>query len=187
MEQQHWEAGERIYLVLQESGTPEKELVLKKLYRMKDAELKQFYLGKLYRGEIASFPRIAPLERGRQRLVSQAPNALAFIDAAAVDSTVKVLRIDGKRPGEPGYVLGSPRRARAVSVKIRTKFIIVFFALSLGPLALIGVIAYAQRPAARSRRAWAACSSCAPPAASRPWTARRSPSTGPGSPGPASS
>jgi ABC-type phosphate transport system substrate-binding protein len=107
MERQHWASGRRIYVVLQESGTPEKELVLRKLYRIKDSELKQYYLGKLYRGEIASFPRIAHSNAAARRLVSQAPNAISFVDAASVDTTVKVLRIDRKRPGEPGYVLGS--------------------------------------------------------------------------------
>ncbi len=116
MERQHWPAGGRIYVVLQESGTVEKELVLKKLYRMKDAELKQHYLGKLYRGEIASFPRIAHSNSAARRLVSQAPNAISFIDAASADATVRVLRVDGKRPGEPGYVLGTrPEVPEAVS------------------------------------------------------------------------
>jgi len=105
MEQQHWDAGGRIYLVLPESGTPEKELVLKKLYRMKDAALKLLYLEMLYRGEIASFPRIAHSNSAVKKIVAQAPNALGFIDASAADSTVKVLRIDGKRPGEAGYPL----------------------------------------------------------------------------------
>ena len=106
MEQQHWDGGGRIYVVLQESGTPEKNLVLKRLYRMKDGDLKQHYLGKLYRGEIASFPRIAHSNAAARRLVSQAPSAISFVDAASADASVKVLRIDGKRPGEPGYVLG---------------------------------------------------------------------------------
>jgi ABC-type phosphate transport system substrate-binding protein len=105
MEQQHWDAGGRIYLVLQESDTPEKDLVLKKLYRMKDAALKLLYLEKLYRGEIASFPRIAHSNSAVKKIVAQAPNALGFIDVAAADSTVKVLRIDGKKPGEAGYRL----------------------------------------------------------------------------------
>ena len=105
MEQQHWDAGGRIYLVLQESEAPEKELVLRKLYRMKDAALKLHYLEKLYRGEIAAFPRIAHSNPAVRKIVAQAPNALGFIDASAVDTTVKVLRIDGKKPGDPGYLL----------------------------------------------------------------------------------
>ena len=107
-EQQHWKAGERIYLILQESGTPERALLLRRVYQMSDAELKQFWLAKLFRGEIATFPRVVASSSAAKRIVAQAPNALAFIDAAAVDSTVKALRIDGRRPGEPGYLLASP-------------------------------------------------------------------------------
>ena len=107
-EQQHWKAGERIYLILQESGTPERALVLKHVYRMSDVELKQFWLAKLFRGEIAAFPRVVASNAAAKRIVAQAPNALAFIDAAAVDSTVKALRIEGRKPGEPGYALAVP-------------------------------------------------------------------------------
>lgn len=106
-EKQHWKAGERIYLILQESGTAEKDIVLRRVYRMTDVELKQFWLGKLFRGEIASFPRVAPSNAAVKRIVAWAPNALGFIDASGVDASVKVLRIDGKRPGEAGYLLAA--------------------------------------------------------------------------------
>jgi len=108
IEQQHWKAGGRIYLILQESGTPEKEIVLRRVYRMKDAELKQFWLGKLFRGEIASFPSVARSGVAARRIVSQAPNALSFVDASVADQTVRVLRVDGRKPGDPGYFLAAP-------------------------------------------------------------------------------
>ena len=107
-EQQHWKAGERIYLILQESGTPERALLLKRVYLMTDVEMKHFWLAKLFRGEIAAFPRVVASSAAAKRIVAQAPNALAFIDAAAVDSTVKALRIDGLKAGEPGYALAVP-------------------------------------------------------------------------------
>ena len=56
LDRQHWPAGGRIYLVLRETGAPTKEIVLRRLYRMNNLELKQFWLGKLYSGAIASFP-----------------------------------------------------------------------------------------------------------------------------------
>lgn len=105
-DQQHWKGGGRIYLVFLEAGSPEREVMLRRVYRMTDLELKQFWLGKLYRGEIAAVPRVAAPAAAR-RIVAQAPNALAFMDAAAVDNTVKVLRIDGLRPGQPGYRLAA--------------------------------------------------------------------------------
>jgi hypothetical protein len=106
--QQHWRAGGRIYLILQETGSPEKALVLRRVYRMSEAELKQFWLGKLYRGEIAAFPRIAPSNTAVKRIVAHAPNALGFIDAAAIDASVKPVKIDGRQPGDSGYLLAAP-------------------------------------------------------------------------------
>jgi hypothetical protein len=76
---------------------------------MNDLELKQFWLGKLYRGEIASFPRVVDSDVAVKRLVARAPGALGFVDAAALDGSVKVLHIDGKLPGEPGYLLAAQR------------------------------------------------------------------------------
>jgi ABC-type phosphate transport system substrate-binding protein len=107
LEVQRWRGGGRIYLILLESGTPEKRVLLRRLYRMSDSELKQFWLGKLYRGEIASYPRVVASSAAVKRIVAQAPNALGFIAAEEADDSVKVLRVDGRRPGEPGYFLSS--------------------------------------------------------------------------------
>jgi ABC-type phosphate transport system substrate-binding protein len=107
LDRQHWPGGGRIYLVLREAGAPTKEIVLRRLYRMNNLELKQFWLGKLYSGAIASFPRIAPSDAAVMQIVSQAPNAIGFVDATNVDDSVKVLRIGGRLPGESGYLLSS--------------------------------------------------------------------------------
>ena len=105
-ERQYWVIGKKIYLVLQEAGSPEKQVVLKKIYRKaNDDELKKFWLGKIFRGEIATFPKTLSSNEAVKRFVSQAVNAIGFIDSAFVDDSIKVLRIDGKLPGERGYVL----------------------------------------------------------------------------------
>lgn len=108
-EQQRWKAGGRIYLIVQGSGSPARDVVLRRVFRMNDLELKQFWLSKLYRGEIAAFPRVAPTDAAVKRLVGLAPQALGFLDGSAVDGTVKVLRIDGRLPGQAGYLLAGTR------------------------------------------------------------------------------
>jgi len=107
LDRQHWQSGGRIYLILRESGAAPKNVVLTHLYRMSNLELKQFWLGKLYRGEIASFPRVVTSDALVKQIVSQAPNAVGFIDACALDDSIKALRIAGRLPGEPGYLLSS--------------------------------------------------------------------------------
>jgi hypothetical protein len=109
MERQHWRGGLRIYLLLPESGTPEKDLLLRRALQMNEDKLRRHYLGKLYGGEIPAFPGTAASGAAARRVVAHAPNALAVVDSSAVDSTVKVLRIDGLRPGDAGYLLAAPR------------------------------------------------------------------------------
>ena len=109
LERQHWRGSGRIYLLLPGSGTVEKELLLRRALRMTEDRLHRVYLGKLYGGEIFEFPRAVAAGGEARRIVARAPNALAVVDAGAVDASVKVLRIDGRGPGEAGYLLGSRR------------------------------------------------------------------------------
>lgn len=105
-EKKYWEDGQKIYLVMHETGSSEKRIALKKIYKMGDEELKKFWLAKMFRGEIPSFPKTLGSSEAIKRLVGQVPNSIGLIDAALVDGSVKVLRIEGRLPGEKGYVLG---------------------------------------------------------------------------------
>ena len=108
-EEQYWKDNRKIYLIMQPSGRPEKETVLKKIYnKSNDEELKKFWLGKMFRGEITSFPKTLSSNEAVKRFVSQLPDSIGFIDSSFADESVKVLRIDGKLPGEKGYVLADP-------------------------------------------------------------------------------
>lgn len=109
MERQHWRSGERIYLLLPGSGTDEKELLLRKGLRMSEDQLRRHYLTKLYGGEIPAFPGASSSAAAARRVVAHAPNAIAVVEGGTTDPTVKVLRIEGVRPGEAGYLLGASR------------------------------------------------------------------------------
>jgi hypothetical protein len=100
-----WADGGRIYLVLPAAGTREKRTLLSAIYRRDDAALQKFWLEKLYRGEITAFPRVAPSSPAARLLVARARYAISVAELSSVDGTVKVLRIDGRSPGEPGYLL----------------------------------------------------------------------------------
>ena len=104
-EKQFWENGRRVYLILRESDADEQQIMLKRIYRMDGETLKRFWIGKLYRGEIPAFPKVLSSNEAVVRFVSQAANAIGFVDVGRVDERVKVIRIDGKLPGELGYAL----------------------------------------------------------------------------------
>jgi hypothetical protein len=109
LEQQHWRGGGRIYLLLPETGTAEKNLLLRRALKMNDEQLRRLYLSKLYGGDIPAFPRTVTSASRSRLLLARAVNALGFVDASAVDGSLKVLAIDGRRPGDAGYLLAAPR------------------------------------------------------------------------------
>lgn len=107
-EKQYWENGKKIYFLMQETGSPEKEVVLRKIFKMDHESLKKFWLTKMFRGEISSFPKTLSSNAAVKRFTNQSESAIGYIDADETDTSVKVLLINGKRPGETGYPLTDP-------------------------------------------------------------------------------
>ena len=105
MKKKFWNDGNPIYLVMQGPGSPEKEAILKAIYKMDEQELKKFWLTEIFQGTVTSFPKVIVSNQSVKAFVQQAPNALGYIDASYIDGSVKVLRVDGKLPGEDGYKL----------------------------------------------------------------------------------
>ncbi|MEW6682901.1 MAG: hypothetical protein AB1451_08255 [Nitrospirota bacterium] len=105
LEKQYWRGNEKVYLVLRESGSREKGVVLEKIYQTSDEGLKKMWLAKMYREEITSFPRVLNSNEAVIRFVNQVPTAISVIDASYRDRRVKTLRINGSLPGEEGYPL----------------------------------------------------------------------------------
>ena len=97
--------GRRVSLILRETGSPEMEMILKNVYRMSSDELKKFWLAKLFKGDISRLPKVLESNEAVRRSISRSPNGVGFIAAPFVNGSVKVLRIDGKLPGEAGYIL----------------------------------------------------------------------------------
>ncbi len=80
-------------------------MVLKVIYRMSEAEFRQFWIAKIYRAEVASGPKVVYSNEVATELVLALPGSVAFIDASQVPKGLKVLKIDGKLPGDAGYPL----------------------------------------------------------------------------------
>lgn len=104
-EKQYWDKGKKIYFLMQETGSAEKELVLRKVFKMDHETLKKFWLTKMFRGEISSFPKTLSSNAAVKRFINQSETSIGYVAAAEMDDSVKALMINGKRPGEPGYPL----------------------------------------------------------------------------------
>ena len=109
-EKQFWDDGRKIYLILRETGSPEKKTLLQTVYRMDEVTLKKYWLTQIFRQEIPSFPKTLSSSEAVKRFVNQVPNAVGAIDAQSMDDTVKALTIDGKSFHDEGYPLIDPSR-----------------------------------------------------------------------------
>jgi hypothetical protein len=104
-ERQFWNGTLRVTLLMREPGAREREVVLKNIYGMNEAEFKRFWIEKIFRAEAQTGPKIVYSNDMATELVTAIPGSIAFMDAGRIPKTLKELKIDGRSPGDKGYVL----------------------------------------------------------------------------------
>lgn len=106
MERRFWKTGKRVDILLPGSRTRARNFLLEKICGMDESEYKQLILLKLYQGEIDLAPKTIGSDREILLYVSEVDVLAGLVPAeVAKDAPVKVLRVDGKLPGEGGYPL----------------------------------------------------------------------------------
>lgn len=104
-DQQYWSDRSRITLFVRAPAAYERAMVLDRIYRMSEDEFRKFWVGKMFRAEVPSGPKIVYSSEMAGELVLAVPGAIAFVPVDAVMDGAKVVRINGRLPGEPGYPL----------------------------------------------------------------------------------
>jgi hypothetical protein len=104
-DRQYWTSNLPVVLLIRAPVARERNVVLKIIYQMSEAQFKQYWIAKIFRAESASAPKVVYSNDMANDLVTAVPGAIAFIDAREVRPGAKVLRVDGHLPGEPGYPL----------------------------------------------------------------------------------
>jgi hypothetical protein len=105
LRQQFWKDGKRVTLILPASGSREKCVLQKTVYRSNDDRLRRDWAQRLFTGEIPAVPSSLRSPEARIGAVKHSAGAISVVPAADVTPDVRVLIIDGKRPGEAGYPL----------------------------------------------------------------------------------
>jgi hypothetical protein len=103
-EQHSWPHGLTIKLIVRSAGCHER-LVLLRLLGMSESEYKQYWASAVFRGDVSSEP-VAVFSNGMQKeAIVAIPGAIALMDAYDIKPGVKVVKVAGHLPGEPGYLL----------------------------------------------------------------------------------
>jgi hypothetical protein len=104
-ERQFWNPQLRVVLLMRAPVAPERDVVLRTIYEMSEAQFRQYWISKVFRADISSGPKIVYSTEMASELVTAIPGAVAFVDASQIPKGLKVLRIDGKLPSDKTYPL----------------------------------------------------------------------------------
>ena len=104
-EQQYWPDRSKIVLLIREQSTIERQVVLERIYQMTEDEYRRYWIAKMFRAEIPYKPRKVQSANMARELVSVIPSSITFMASDDVAPGHRVVKVDGKLPGEDGYPL----------------------------------------------------------------------------------
>jgi hypothetical protein len=105
-DRQFWPSGEKVTLIVAEPVDAGRSVLLERVYNMSEQQFRQYWISRVFRGEVSEDPKVVISSQGVIEMVSVLAGSIAFVDIEDVPSGVTVLSIDGIRPGESGYSLG---------------------------------------------------------------------------------
>jgi ABC-type phosphate transport system substrate-binding protein len=102
---ERWPDGKPVTFVMRSPSVPEMELMLEKIYGMSEKEVSSLIVTSNHArpGHPAIF--IATSDEELVNKVASTPGAVGVVDVYSINSSVAVIKIGGKLPLEPGYLL----------------------------------------------------------------------------------
>ena len=104
-DRQYWNSKLPVVLLIRAPVAHERDVVLRVIYEMSEVQFKRYWIAKIFRAESATPPKIVYSNDITNELTAAIPGAIAFLDSQDVRPGIKVVRVDGHLPGEPGYPL----------------------------------------------------------------------------------
>jgi hypothetical protein len=105
-ERQFWTRELMVTLLLPPRGTPERQVLLEKIYQQRsEVQVQHYWINRLFGDQGQSGPKMTGSNEMSASLVRTIPGAIALVPADRIPQGVKVLHIDGKEPGQAGYPL----------------------------------------------------------------------------------
>jgi ABC-type phosphate transport system substrate-binding protein len=100
-----WPGGGKITVWMTPPGQSERASTLKIVCSMSETDFTLHFMHASFKGDSGDPPKTAGSGAQVRQSIAGAVNGVGFIAASQVDDSVKVVAIDGNRPGEPAYKL----------------------------------------------------------------------------------
>ena len=97
--------GKKFVIVMREPGSGERAAALSQIYNMSEPEYKTYFLQATFTGTVTSAPKNQSSADSMKAFIAKTPGAIGYVWAKDVDASVKVIKIDGKGPGDADYKL----------------------------------------------------------------------------------
>lgn len=104
-DREFWPGSVRVVLLVRAPVAHERDVVLKTVCQMTEAQFRQHWIGKVFRADVPVGPKIVYSAEMSADLVNRMPGSITFVDAPSAGRNLKIVRIDGRLPGQPGYPL----------------------------------------------------------------------------------
>ena len=105
-DREFWAAGsQRVTIFIRAPIARERDAVVREVCQMTEAQFRQHWIGKVFRAETPSGPKIVYTPDATIEQVSRTPGAIGLVQIPVTAKGVRVLKIDGRSPGQAGYKL----------------------------------------------------------------------------------
>jgi ABC-type phosphate transport system substrate-binding protein len=106
-EKTHWPDGAKVQTLAPNASEPGHKPGVQFLFGMSEPDYQKYCIHAVFVGTPQAVPRDSGPSATVVSLVGLVPGAIAFVRADVVTANVKVLKIDGMAPGDPGYPLAA--------------------------------------------------------------------------------
>jgi hypothetical protein len=100
-----WPDGKPITFVMRSPSVPEMKVVLEKVYGMSQSEVNSLIVTSNHGRPTHPAILIATSDEELVNRVASIPGAVGVVDVYSINSSVAVVKVGGKLPLEPGYLL----------------------------------------------------------------------------------
>lgn len=105
----YWSSGARVVVLSPASGSAERRFMLQSMCRLTEIAYRRHTLEQLYRGDIEYAPKVVDDDINALRFIAAGHGAITIVATrVAREAHARILRVDGRLPGEAGYAL-TPR------------------------------------------------------------------------------
>jgi len=105
----HWAPGQPVTIVFGDHSLGSGSVLLEKIYGMDYSSLRRMILEKLYQGELDMAPKVVATDQAVIAYVAGGRGLLGWVPASALpaesEGSFRVLTVDGRACGDPGYPL----------------------------------------------------------------------------------